>query len=261
MLMSWLILFSLYGLRTKAHLLKAAPVTTAARVFMLKSGATTVPQKKGPSSVWTTETTVVRPPKPGHPRPKVIRARLLTLEYRVGKKAENGKPVETSSTAIFQNGDLLQIKIKVNQDGYLHIIHNREGTDGEVLFPDSRINNGNHFVNKNQELIIPSYCTREAMDEQGNCWFEIFDRPGNEVFTLIFSREARPDVLNQISVVGGTVKLDDIRKIKSSPNQITSRPNVSRQQGGGAGGYAIWVTNTDRKNNEELIEKIVLNHK
>ncbi|HVG19904.1 MAG TPA: DUF4384 domain-containing protein [Blastocatellia bacterium] len=193
---------------------------------------------------------------------------MLTLEYRILKRSHNGTPIETSPTAIFQNDDALQLRIKVNQDGYLHIIQNREGADGELVFPDSRINNGNNFVRKNQEIVIPSNCPTAKspdgssyVDEQGNCWFDVQGLAGSEVYTFIFSREAVPEVMNQISIVGGVVKRQDLTRIKRSANQITSRPSLSPRQGGGAGRYVQWVTNKDPKNNEELIEKIALNHK
>jgi Domain of unknown function (DUF4384) len=219
-------------------------------------------QNKGSSSVWTNETTISRPPKPKGPRRPKIRARLLTLEYRILKRSKDGTPIETSPTAIFQNDDALQLRIKVNQDGYLHIIQNREGADGELVFPDSRINDGNNFVKSNQEIVIPSNCPPRSkyLDEQGNCWFGVEGLAGREIYTIIFSREAVPDVMNQIPREGGAIKQQDIKRIKESANQITSRPDLSPRQGGGAGRYIQWVTNFNRNNNEELVKRVVLNH-
>ena len=216
------------------------------------------------SNVWVDEKTIQRPQKVRVPRrQRIIRAPLLTLEYRIFKQSKDGTAIETSPSAIFQNEDALQLRIKVNQDGYLHIIQNRDGADGEILFPDSRINNGNNFVRKNQEIIIPSNCPPGSrhLDEQGNCWFNVEGLAGSEIFTLIFSREAVPEVINRIATAGGSVRQQDIRRIQESANQVTSRPNLSPQQGGGAGRYAQWVTNNNRNNNEELVKRIVLNHK
>src|ERR1700754_2038055 len=242
-IVGWLILFLIPPSQGGAQTLSAASLAQPINVFTVRASAMAAWQKKNSSSFSET-TTITRKPKAGHRGPKVIiRAPLLRLEYKIVKKAEDGKPVETSSTAIFQNNDLLQLRIKVNQDGYLHIIQNREGNDGDIVFPDSRIDNGNHFVKKNQEIIIPSHCSRESMDEQSNCWYEIQNRAGNEIYTLIFSREAKPEVLNQLPAVGGTVKQSDILRVKSTVNQITSRPKLSPPQGGGARGHALWGTN------------------
>jgi len=219
-------------------------------------------QNRGSSSVWTNETTISRPRKPRElRRPKVIRAPLLTLEYRILIQTDDGSAVETSPSTIFRTGDRLQLRIRTNQDGYLHIIQNSEGRDGELVYPDRRINNGKNFVRKNQVTIIPARCEQRFLDERGNCYFQLFGPAGREFYTVIFSREALPDVMSRITVIGGVVQRQDIERIKKSPNQNTSRPDRSPQEGGGAGGYAIWVTNNNSRNNEELIEKIVLNHR
>jgi hypothetical protein len=218
-------------------------------------------QGKGAASpsVWTKEIEIVRPALPGRPRAprRVIRAPLLTLQFRVLKQGEDGSPVEINPSAIFFTGDQLQLRITPNQDGYLHIIQHTDGTDGAIIFPETRINEGKNYVKKNEELIIPSNCEEIRKD---NCWFRVEPPTGREVFTIIFSREASPAIMEQIKPVGATVKLEEITRLIESPSKKTSKPNLPPEKGGGAGRYVIWVTNEDRRNNEELIARIVLNH-
>lgn len=214
-------------------------------------------KKKGAESpnVWTNETMIRRPRKPGR-RP--LKAPLLTLEYRILKEAENGAAVETSPNAVFYTGDRLQLRIKTNQDGYLHIIQGNDGKDGEMIFPDSRINNGENSVMKNKELIVPFKCASTRKDD---CWYQFGPTAGREIFTVIFSREANPEEISRIDRRDGVVKWRDIAAIKENARTPTSRPNLSPKQGGGAGRYIQWVTNLDKGNNEELIKKVMLNHK
>ena len=219
-------------------------------------------QGKGPESpsVWTNVISIERRTSTGR-RKLIIRKPLLTIEWRIMMEGEDQTPEEVSPQTIFHTGDRVQLRVKPNQDGYLTILQNTEGDEGIVLFPDSRIKNGKNFVKKNQEIIVPSSCDKEYLDKNGNCSFELQEPAGREIITMIFSREAIPAVIGRINIVGGNVKWEEVDEIKETKSKTTSRPSISPEKGGGAGGYAIWVTNADRKNNEELVEKIVLNHK
>jgi hypothetical protein len=218
-------------------------------------------QGKGPTSptVWEEEFDIVRRAPAGQPRPRrpVIRAPLLTIEYRVLKKGEDGSPVETNPGAVFYTGDLLQLRFKPNQDGYLHILQHTEGGDGAIIFPETRINEGKNFVKKNEELIVPFNCEEIR---KYNCWLIMGPPTGREIFTVIFSREANPAILRLINPKGAEVKLAEISRIKESTSNRTSRPDLQPEKGGGAGRYVIWVTNADRRNNEELVTRFELNH-
>lgn len=235
-------------------------VSRSATPYGAPQARTQSKQGKGADSpnVWTNVTEIRRPPKPGRPRPPRLRAALLTLEYRILKEAENGAPIETSPNAVFYTDDRLQLRIKTNQDGYLYIIQGNDGTDGQIIFPDSRINNGENSVMKNRELVVPFKCGSNRKDD---CWYQFGPTAGREIFTVIFSREAVPETISAITASGGVVKWRDIAAIKENARTPTSRPHLSPQQGGGAGRYIQWVTNLDSKNNEELIKKVMLNHK
>jgi hypothetical protein len=202
--------------------------------------------------------TTKRPPRP--PKPKVVLKPLLTLEFKILKRGENGTANEVNPYSTFYTGDQVQIRIKPNQEGYLYILANNEGEDQQMIFPDSRINNGQNFVVKNKEYIIPGYCDASRKD---NCWLQVNPPAGKETFFLIFSRDAVADIPKIASENRGFVSQGIIqRMILDSKQKLdeTSRPGLAREKGGGAGGYAIWVTNYNKVDNDQLIAKISLNH-
>jgi hypothetical protein len=249
---------------------RTAPTTVAlllcaALMFIVATGQ----QTSGSSSVWTEETSVQRQPRPGrpHPRHKIEKARLLTLEYRVLERGQDGGAIEANPLTTFHSRDRIRLAIKANQDGYLYIINQTEDPSGKVvdlphlIFPDSRIRNGQNFVKTNDELMLPAYCSPEYTDDQGRCWWWMNQTSGSEVVILVLSRDLITDL--QDNIVGGVVKADYVAHLKASSGQTlkrTSRPDISPEQGGGAGRYITWVTNTNTKDNEELIEAVRLNH-
>jgi hypothetical protein len=232
--------------------------------------ATSSAQKpSGSSSVWTEETKVERKVKPNRtprrPRPKVEKVPLLTLEYRVLKRGQDGASIEANPVTTFHAKDRVRVAIKVNQDGYLYIINQTEDQNAKVvvqphlIFPDSRIKDGQNFVKMNEEVLLPSYCS-PGYDDHGVCWWKMDDKAGSEDVILIFSRDLITDL--EDNTVAGVIKPSYIAQLKSGSdqNKKTSRPDLSPSQGGGAGRYITWVTNTNPKDNEELIETISLNH-
>ena len=210
---------------------------------------------------WDKPAPVVRKRR-GPKKAYVEQAPLLRLDWSVLKRDENELPRETSSDAIFHDGDRLQLRIKANQKGHLHMFQNTDGEDnGEQVFPDSGIRGGSSLVNEYEEIVIPSECERKLRDENGNCWFRVTDPPGLEIYTVILSREAIPDALKGINVPGGKIKLRDLARIKETPTTMTSKKVLGSESGGRFGLHAITVINNDKRNNEELIVRIRLNHK
>jgi hypothetical protein len=208
---------------------------------------------------WDIPTPVTRRAKPkakARPRPRVERVPLLTLEWSVFKVEGDGTKHEANPNAIFYTHDKIQLAVKPNQPGYLYILNQNEGKNGEVvsppklIFPASHINGGQNFVKKNQELILP-----------GDFPAEITPPAGRVVLFVVFSRDLVTDLPDKIAE-GGAVPIAQsfINELKNAKQKVnsTSRPDVSPEKGGGAGRYATWVQNTNPKNNEELVVTIVL---
>jgi hypothetical protein len=174
------------------------------------------------------------------------------------KEAEDLTPKETNPGTVFHTGDRIQIKIKPNQEGYLYIIQSTEGEDGQIIFPDSRIDDGRNLVAKNKEHTIPSICQTRYLDKLGNCWLEMQPPTGREIFTVIFSRDLITE-LDEVAGSGGVVSRSVIDNMLRGSKQMIRR--TSKPQGIGAGRFVVWVSNTNRRDNEELITEIVLLHK
>jgi Domain of unknown function (DUF4384) len=200
---------------------------------------------------------VVKPGrKPGVRRRPVMQAPLLTIQYRLIKRAGSGVS-DTSPSAVFFSGDQVKIGITPNQDGYLYIIHNTQGSDGQLVFPDSRINNGTNFVSKNTEYVVPGTCP--TFNNPKDCWYEMDEVVGREEFTLIFSRDVISSLPNRAIGSGGVIKQDVIRELRRQSNQDIEESSL--RKGIGAGNYVIWVKNKNIKDNEELIHTIGLSHR
>lgn len=210
------------------------------------------------SAVWTKKVALPNtPPKANRvrnkPRPKL--APLLTLQWRLLKEDADG-PSEVNPTSAFYTGDKLRMEIKTNQDGYLYVINQTGGADGELLFPNSRINNGENYVKKNVPYAVPSNCPEYG--DRG-CWWEMDDQAGNETFLIIFSRDLITTLPNTAVDVAGVIKSSVIRSLvnESVKGQYV---RLGRSKTARTDRYVKWVTNNNRKDNDELIETVVITH-
>lgn len=214
---------------------------------------------------WDRPTAIKRAaPKRGRIRRPVVRrgprkpvekpveeAPLLTMQWRVMKVNTDGTQNETNPGATFYPGDRLRLAVKVNQPGYLTIIHqSAPDQDGAIIFPDSRINGGQNYVKKNEEFTIPSLCP--AGIKPSDCALVVAGPAGRELFTLIFSRDLISDLT--LKATQGALKPQLLQQLKAESGQI-----LKRGQGIGTGPYTIWVANTNVQDNEEIIETLVLN--
>jgi hypothetical protein len=215
-------------------------------------------QSGDPSLVWTAPVKVTRPaPKPNRrpakPRPKKVveTVPLLSLRWTVLKRDAQLNPQQSNPDALFQIGDRLQLRFTVNQSGYLYIVKNSDEDEQPLLFPDSRINDGKNFVEKDKPITIPSNCPADFSDAKGNCWFRVTDEP--DELTVIFSRDLITDLPEKIKEADkARVKKQGLLDIKRGSGQKLSKANFDP--------YTIQITNTNRADNEELVTTIVINH-
>ena len=208
---------------------------------------------------------VYRPRRRYRTRPPVELSPLLTVQYRVLIRRPNGASAESSLASVFHPGDQLRLGVTANQDGFLYVIHQKEGQDGQILFPDSRVNNGENYVTRNQEFILPPVnCTANPDD----CWYQVTPDQEKEFFIFVFSRDQITDLPNtpgttevaREALTQGVLKREIIESyLKSARLQdykIYSRPaNASSP----TSRYAVWVTNINRADNEEIIVRVPLN--
>jgi hypothetical protein len=210
---------------------------------------------------------VYRPHKKYRVRPKVELAPLLTVQYRVLIKRPDGTEGESSVASVFHPGDQLRLGVTANQDGFLYIVYQKEGQDGVIQFPDSRVNHGENQVGRNQEFVLPPInCPAPDPSE---CWYKVNSDPQKEYFIIVFSRDQILDLPNSAggssdevrqALSSGVLKKEVIdtylKSARVQDYKIYSRPPSANSP---ASRYAIWVTNTNRSDNEEIILRVPLN--
>jgi hypothetical protein len=216
-----------------------------------------VMQSTDPTLVWAKPAEVKRQPKPyqpkpAKPRPRIQKVPLLALRMWVLKRDQSLNPVETSPNAIFHLDDRLQIALEVNQDGYLYLVQEKTNAD-DVIFPDSRINDGQNYVKKGQKIIIPSNCLAEYNDERGRCWWKINEE--DDELTVVFSRTMLLDMPAKLTATAKNVSVEKktIAALKQDAGNDIQQVSLGDR-------YTIQFSNNNNNNNEILIAKISLKH-
>jgi hypothetical protein len=210
---------------------------------------------------------VYRPRKTYRVRPKVERSPLLTVQYRVLIKRADGTEGEASLASVFHPGDQLRLGVTANQDGFLYVIYQKDGQDGVVQFPDSRVSGGENYVGRNREFILPP--TNCPAPDPSECWYKVNNDPEKEFFIIVFSRDQIVDLPQKNGEVSAEARqafasgvlrkgvIDEyIRSARVQDYKVYSRPARASSP---ASRYAVWVTNTNRADNEEIILRVPLN--
>ena len=221
-------------------------------------------QKQG-APLWYSVVTVKRVDKPNRQRTRPVsktgkqKAALLTLQWHLLKRVDDKTQDEADPSQEFQTGDKLKLAITVNQTGYLYIVNQPEGKDGVLLFPDLRINNGQNYVVKDKEYVIPSYC--QDWEDPKDCWFKMAPPAGTETLIVIFSRDKITTLPNQIAKPYAPVKRALVEElISTSEQKVKQATGELTIPGRKAVRYATRVQNTNLQDNEELIATIELRH-
>ena len=257
----------------KKYAYRIAILTVSAFAFLVVSAAAAFGQEN--ATTWDKPQQVQRQEKPkrvyrpttkAKVRPKVQLAPLLTVQYRVLIKRPDGTSGEASAASVFHAGDQLRLGVTANQDGFLYVIYQQENQDGLVMFPDTRVNNGENYVKRNQEFILPPVnCPASDPNE---CWYKVTADPTKEFFIIVFSRDQIVDLPNSAGAndavksafAAGVLKKEVIdsyiRSARMQDYKIYSRPAAADSP---ASRYAIWVTNTNRKDNEDVILRVPFN--
>ena len=181
------------------------------------------------------------------PRPTVSRVPLLAVQLRLLKLKEDGTPVETNPLSQFYGNDRLRLSVKANQDGYLTIIRQSgPNEDGQILFPNSLLNDGANYVTANKEFVVPGNCPVNV--KARDCAYVMPESAGTQIFTVIFSRDLILDLPNSATTATGAIKAQVINAIEgNSIKQLEIKP--------GASPFAILVLNTNRDDNEEIFTR------
>jgi hypothetical protein len=179
----------------------------------------------------------------------VERAPLLKLEWRLYKVLADGSDEETGPDT-FQRGDRLRLAVRTNQDGYLYVIHQRTpAAPGEVVFPDSKLNNGSSSVDRSEEFVLPSNCPVKI--SRRDCALVVTSPAGDERFHLFFSRDPFIDLPGSASDATESISPETLEKLKNDSGQ-----DLRRQKGSTA--FSRLVVNVNTRDNEDIMETLVL---
>lgn len=243
-------------------------IATAGALFASAFFSPGVEAQKQGALLWYKVDTVKRVKKPdrrqSRPRPNTQRVKLLTLQWRVLERGDGNVQKEADPSQVFHNEDQFKLAVTTNQDGFLYVIHRMDNGDGRLVFPDPRSNGGRNEVQKDQEYIVPSYCS--IFPDPKDCWWEMAPPTGRENFIVVFSRDEFEKLPTLVTVNNGEyeypiVKRDLIENlINESRQKVREATGRLTIPGKRATRFATRLQNINLEDNEELIGRIQLKH-
>ncbi len=160
----------------------AKPAAPAAPVAAAKKAAPKAAEKK-------TEVAVSRPaPKQSETLPvrlasdTVSESGGLAMRWTITQLMPDGKKQEVPTTMAFKSGDKINVRVEVNEFGYLYILARGSSGKWSPLFPSPSVAGGDNRVGPGVPYTIP------------NGYVFTFDnQPGEERIFIVFSRKPEPD--------------------------------------------------------------------
>lgn len=227
---------------------------------------------------------ITRKPKPRRPKPPapVAQAPLLALQWWLVMRGRDCRAQEIDPQAIFVKGDQLRLGVQVNQSGHLYVIASLpDAEEGFLLFPEARINAGRNEMKLNDIFYAPYGCSLQGAQRDSrcpadadvayDCWWKMVGPYVDKQLTIVFSREEVTElerVLGDKSVeaVLPRVPLNVLAEIKEklvAPKFL--QREGQRPQTGKFGtldkNFITRITNTNRDDNEEIVETITLKNR
>jgi hypothetical protein len=106
----------------------------------------------------------------------------LAMRWTITQLMPDGVKKEVPTTKAFKSGDRINVRVEVNDFGYLYIMARGSSGKWTPLFPSASISNGDNRVGPNQAYTIPAGFV-----------FKFDDNPGEERIFIVFSRKPEPD--------------------------------------------------------------------
>jgi hypothetical protein len=185
--------------------------------------------------------------------------RPLALQWRLMQREKDKTEHETDPGMAYLTGDELRLVCKAEKDGYLYVVHQEEGGKPYLLFPDSRINNGQNRVAAGEEYNVPAYCPPDERNP-ANCWRQITKKAGRGLLIVVFSREKNPAVLDKI--LKGPIQIDAVAtgQVVDSSALVLGLLSPRRPiKASGSSGFVVEASGPGSDSGEQLIDTIVLN--
>jgi hypothetical protein len=121
------------------------------------------------------------------PRP----TRPIGLGVTLFKRGPRGETSRVSARREFRAGDAVRFMIESNISGYLYVFHIENDGPAKMIFPDSRLQGGDNFIQAHAPREAPS--SREEDPEFR--WFHFDQSVAIERFYIFVTRERLSDVL------------------------------------------------------------------
>lgn len=106
----------------------------------------------------------------------------LAMRWTITQVMPDGNKKEVPTTKAFKSGDRINVRVEVNDFGYLYILSRGSSGKWSPLFPSPTISGGDNRVGPNQAYTIPAGFV-----------FKFDDQPGEERLFIVFSRKPEPD--------------------------------------------------------------------
>lgn len=107
------------------------------------------------------------------------------LGYTLYMRDPAGDPVRVDPSSEFRAGDRIRLVLEPNIDGFLYVFHTENDGPPQMLFPDSRLNDGANAVRAHVPYEVPS--SRET-DEQLR-WFAFDNKSATEKLYVFVARQ------------------------------------------------------------------------
>lgn len=106
----------------------------------------------------------------------------LAMRWSIVQNFPGGSKKEVPTTTEFKSGDSINVRVEVNDVGYLYIFARGSSGKWTPLFPSPQVANGDNRVSPNYPYLMPHGYV-----------FKFDNNPGTERIFVVFSRKPEPD--------------------------------------------------------------------
>ena len=101
-----------------------------------------------------------------------------------------GDAVRVDPSREFVAGDAIRLSMEANTDGYLYVFHTENDNAPTLIFPDSRLNDGDNSIEAHVPYEVPSpFEARESLR-----WFSFDEKPAIERLYIVITRKPIPGI-------------------------------------------------------------------
>ncbi|MDX2269229.1 MAG: DUF4384 domain-containing protein [Bryobacter sp.] len=130
----------------------------------------------------------------------------LAMRWSIVQNLPGGVKKEVPATTEFKSGDAINVRVEVNDFGYLYILARGSSGKWTPLFPSAQMAGGDNRVGPNQPYVMPAGFV-----------FRFDDNPGTERIFVVFSRKPEPDFDTLLYKVAPDRQPSDAKPSEAAP--------------------------------------------